>query len=191
METHGGPAPAAKAVWLDRTTPPHVVTLVLMTGVGALNINMVLPSLPSIAAHYAASYGVAALAISAYLGLTALLQLAIGPLSDRFGRRPVLLGCFAIFLAATVGCILAPSIEVFLGFRLLQATIASGFVLSRAIVRDMVPTDQAASLIGYVTMGMSLMPMVGPMIGGFLDESFGWQAGVRLHPRVRPRSRWR
>ena len=59
---------------------------------------------------------------------------------------------------------------------MLQATIASGFVLSRAIVRDMVPTDQAASLIGYVTMGMSLMPMVGPMIGGFLDESFGWQA---------------
>ena len=87
-----------------------------------------------------------------------------------------MLGCFAIFLAATVGCMLAPSIEVFLGFRLLQATIASGFALSRAIVRDMVPTDQAASLIGYVTMGMSLMPMVGPMIGGFLDESFGWQS---------------
>ena len=55
MEMHGGPAPAAKAVWLDRTTPPHVVTLVLMTGVGALNINMVLPSLPSIAAHYDAA----------------------------------------------------------------------------------------------------------------------------------------
>ena len=126
MEMHGGPAPAAKAVWLDRTTPPHVVTLVLMTGVAALNINMVLPSLPSIAAHYDADYGVAALAISAYLGLTALLQLVIGPLSDRFGRRPVLLGCFAVFLAATVGCILAPSIEVFLGFRLLQATVAVG-----------------------------------------------------------------
>ena len=133
----------------------------------------------------------AALAISAYLGLTAVLQLVIGPLSDRFGRRPVMLGCFAIFLAATVGCILAPSIEVFLGFRLLQATIASGIVLSRAIVRDMVPPDQAASLIGYVTMGMSLMPMVGPMIGGFLDESFGWQSVFVFTLVVRPRSRWR
>ena len=59
---------------------------------------------------------------------------------------------------------------------MLQATVASGIALSRAIVRDMVPPDQAASLIGYVTMGMSLMPMVGPMIGGFLDESFGWQS---------------
>ena len=58
----------------------------------------------------------------------------------------------------------------------MQATVASGIALSRAIVRDMVPPDQAASLIGYVTMGMSLMPMIGPMIGGFLDETLGWQS---------------
>ena len=163
-------------VWLDRASPPHVLTLVLLTGVSALNMNMVLPSLPSIAAHYGASYGVVALTISAYLGLTALLQLLLGPLSDRFGRRPVILGGFGVFLAATLGCMLAPSIEVFLAFRMLQATVASGIALSRAIVRDMVPPDQAASLIGYVTMGMSLMPMVGPMLGGFLDETLGWQS---------------
>ena len=65
---------------------------------------------------------------------------------------------------------------MFLAFRMLQATVATAFALSRAIVRDMVPPDEAASLIGYVTMGMSLMPMIGPMIGGFLDEAFGWQA---------------
>jgi MFS transporter, DHA1 family, multidrug resistance protein len=167
---------AAKAAWLDRKTPPHVVTLVVLAGISALNMNMVLPSLPSLAAHYDAEYGVVALAVSAYLGLTAVLQLVLGPLSDRYGRRPVILGCFAVFLVATAGCIVAPSVESFLAFRLMQSAIVAGIALSRAIVRDMVPTEQAASLIGYVTMGMSLMPMIGPVIGGFLDEAFGWQA---------------
>jgi DHA1 family bicyclomycin/chloramphenicol resistance-like MFS transporter len=153
-----------------------VVTLVLLTGVSALNLNMVLPSLPSIAAHYQADYAVVALTISAYLGLTAVLQLVLGPLSDRFGRRPVIIAGYGVFLAATIGCMVAPSIGLFLAFRMLQATIAAGIALSRAIVRDMVPADRAASLIGYVTMGMSLMPMVGPMIGGVLDETLGWQS---------------
>ena len=92
-EMSGGDArAAAKAAWLDRKTPPHVVTLVLLAGISALNMNMVLPSLPSLAAHYDAEYGVVALAVSAYLGLTAVLQLVLGPLSDRVGRRPVILG---------------------------------------------------------------------------------------------------
>lgn len=169
-------SPRAEPVWLDRRSPPHVTTLVALTGLSALNMNMVLPSLPSIAAHFETDYAVAALAVSGYLGLTAVFQLFIGPLSDRYGRRPVMLGCFAVFLAATVGAMLAATIQVFLFFRLLQATVASAFVLSRAIVRDMVGPEQAASLIGYVTMGMSLAPMISPMIGGFLDETAGWQA---------------
>jgi DHA1 family bicyclomycin/chloramphenicol resistance-like MFS transporter len=170
------PAPSPTGTWLDRRTPPHIVTLVLLTGLSALSLNVMLPSLPSIAAWYGADYGVVALSISAYLGLTAVLQLGLGPLSDRFGRRPVLLACFAVFLLATVGCLLAPTIEVFLAFRMAQAAIASGIALSRAIVRDMVAPDEAASQIGYITMGMSLVPMVSPMIGGWLDETFGWQS---------------
>jgi DHA1 family bicyclomycin/chloramphenicol resistance-like MFS transporter len=169
-------SPGPRAVLLDRGTPPHVLTLVAMTAVSALNMNMLLPSLPSLAAYFDTGYSVAALSISAYLGLTALLQLLIGPLSDRYGRRPVLLVSFAIFLAATLGCAIASNIWMFLAFRLLQAAVASALVLSRAIVRDLVGPDTAASLIGYVTMGMSLAPMVGPMIGGFLDEHFGWQS---------------
>lgn len=168
--------PRARAVWLDRRTPPHVATLVMLSGVPALNMNMMVPSLPSIARDLGAEYGVVALAISAYLGLTAALQVVIGPLSDRYGRRPVVLASFAVFLAATVGCAVAPTIEGLLAFRLMQAAIASGLVLSRAIVRDMVPMEQAASMIGYVTMGMSVAPMIGPMAGGFLDEAFGWRS---------------
>ncbi len=166
----------AGAVLLDRRTPPHVLTLVAMTAIAALNMNMVLPSLPSLAAYFDTGYSVVALTVSAYLALTAVLQLVIGPLSDRYGRRPVLLFSFAVFLVATLGCMLAPNIWVLLAFRLMQAAVASALALSRAIVRDLVGPDKAASMIGYITMGMSLAPMVGPMIGGFLDEHFGWQS---------------
>ena len=81
-----------------------------------------------------------------------------------------------LFLVATLGCIFAPSIEVFLFFRMCQAVVAVAMVLSRAAVRDMFPQDQAASMIGYVTMGMAVVPMIGPAIGGALDEVFGWTA---------------
>jgi len=175
------PAPVRPvAIWLDRRSAPHIVTLVAIAGLAALNMNMVLPSLPGLAADFAAEYAIVALAVSAYLGMTAAQQLVVGPLSDRYGRRPVILWCLVIFLLATLGCWFAPNVEVFLAFRMLQTVVAVGLVLSRAIVRDMVPMDQAASMIGYVTMGMSLMPMVGPMIGGFLDEAFGWRSVFAL-----------
>ncbi len=162
--------------WLDRSTPPHTATLVLMTGLAALNMNMILPSLPSLAAWFEADYAVVALAVSAYLALTAVLQLIIGPLSDRFGRRPVVLVSLAVFLVGTLGCIFATSIGAFLFWRMVQACIASAMALSRAVVRDTVGPDEAASRIGYITMGMSVSPMIAPMLGGFLDQSFGWQA---------------
>ncbi len=165
-----------KPVWLDKTTPPHVVTLVAIAGIGALSMNIFLPALPAMASFFDVEYALIQLAISAYLGVVALLQIIIGPLSDRYGRRPVLLGGLGIFLFATLGCILATNIETLLGFRMLQAAVASGIVLSRAIVRDMVPPEKAASMIGYVTMGMSLMPMIGPALGGVLNDAFGWQS---------------
>lgn len=168
--------PRAGSFRLDRASPPQVLTLVAVTAVGALNMNIILPSLPGIARDFAADYTLVALAVSAYLALTAGLQLVLGPLSDRYGRRPVLLGTFTIFLAATLGCVLAPTVGSFLLFRLMQAAVASSMVLSRAIVRDLYPPDQAASLLGYVTMGMSLAPLLGPMIGGVLDEAFGWRS---------------
>lgn len=168
------------AVWLSRTTPPHVITLVLLASISALNMNIFLPSLPGMAAYFDADYGFMQLAISAYLGITAVLQLIIGPLSDRFGRRPVLLGGLTIFLLATIGCIFSPNVGVFLFFRMIQGAVAAGMVLSRAIVRDMVEPWEAASMIGYITMGMSLVPMIGPVLGGYLDQNFGWQSSFTL-----------
>jgi DHA1 family bicyclomycin/chloramphenicol resistance-like MFS transporter len=162
--------------FLDRSTPPHIVTLVLMAGVAAMNMAAFLPSLPRMTTYFQTEYSVMQLSVSLYLAATAVLQLIIGPLSDRYGRRPVVLICYAIFVLASVGCLFATTIEVFLTFRMLQGAVAVGLVLSRAIVRDMVPQREAASMIGYVTMGMALVPMVAPMIGGALDQLFGWQA---------------
>lgn len=169
-----------KARFLSRSSPPHIITLVLIAGLSALSMNIFLPSLPKMATYFQTDYGLMQLSVALYLGMNAALQIIVGPISDRFGRRPVLLWGTALFVLATLGCLLAPTIEIFLLFRMAQAVIVTGLVLSRAVVRDMVPQEQAASMIGYVTMGMAVVPMVGPAIGGVLDAAFGWQANFIL-----------
>lgn len=162
--------------FLDRTTPPHIVTLILLAGIGALNMSIFLPSLDAMTVYFDTTYPVMQIALSGYLAVTAVLQIFIGPIADKVGRRSVTLITIAIFVLASVGALFAQSIVVFLIFRMLQAAVATSLVLSRTIVRDMVPQDQAASMIGYVTMGMALVPMVGPMIGGALEQMFDWHA---------------
>lgn len=166
--------------FLNRHTPPHIITLVLLAGMGALNMNLILPSLPAMTSYFQTDYAIMQLAISGYLGMTALLQLIVGPLSDRYGRRPVIIAGLSVFILASLATAFAENIETFMFARMVQATIVTGFALSRAIVRDMFRMEQAASMIGYVTMGMTLIPMIGPAIGGFLQEHIGWQANFYL-----------
>lgn len=164
----------------DNTTPPHILTLVLSAATASIAMNIFLPSLPGMTVYFATDYGIVQLAVSLYLVATAILQLGIGPASDRFGRRPVMLFSFAVFILSTLAAIYAPTIEFLLLCRVLQAFAAAGMVLARAIVRDTVGTDEAASRIGYVTMGMTIAPMIGPVVGGFLDELYGWHASFQL-----------
>ena len=173
--------PEKKAViYLNKSSPPHIVTLVSLAGMSALAMNIFLPSLPGMTEYFGTTYTVMNLSISMYLAVTALLQIFIGPISDKLGRRPVVLTSFFIFFVATIGCLLSKSIELFLFFRMLQAVIVTGMVLSRAIVRDIVGSEKAASMIGYVTMGMAIVPMFAPAIGGLLNDLFGWKANFSM-----------
>lgn len=162
--------------FLDRTTPPHIFTLIMIAGISALNMSIFLPSLNTMALYFKTDYAIMQISLSGYLATTAVLQVLIGPISDRYGRRSITLIALAIFVIATIGALLSTAIEAFLFFRMMQAAVATGLVLSRAVVRDMVPQEQAASMIGFVTMGMALVPMFGPMIGGALDQLINWHA---------------
>lgn len=166
--------------FLDRRTAPHVVTLVILAGLSTLAMNVFLPSLPGMARWFGVDYATVQLAVPLYLAGSAALQVVVGPLSDRFGRRPVILAALLLFIAATLTGLFAPNVHWFLAARIVQAVVATGMALSRAVIGDMVPTEEAASMIGYVTMAMSVVPMVGPALGGALDESFGWQGSFVL-----------
>ena len=161
-------------------SPPRMSTLVLLTGLSVLTLNMFLPSLANMAADFQTDYAVVSLAIAGYLAITAVLHLIVGPLSDRFGRRPVLLICLAVFTFASLVCALATNIWVFLAFRVLQGAIVSGWAVSLAVIRDTAPPREAASLIGYISMAMAVAPMLGPMLGGVLDAVFGWRASFAV-----------
>jgi Bcr/CflA subfamily drug resistance transporter len=163
------------------TSPPRTFTLVLLTGLSVLSLNMFLPSLSNMAADFRADYSLVSLSIAGYLAVTAVLQVIMGPLSDRFGRRPVLLAGLVMFTLASLVCALTTSIWVFLAFRVLQGAVISGWALSLAAIRDMAPPQEAASLIGYVSMAMAVAPMLGPMLGGALDELFGWRASFVVY----------
>ncbi len=162
--------------FLDRTTPPHITTLIMLSGMSALVMNIFLPSLPQMAEYFGTDYAVMQLSVPLYLLCSAVLQLFIGPISDSLGRRKVMLWGMALFVLATVGCILAPNAAVFLTFRIAQAVIATAMVLSRAVIRDLYSQDESASMIGYVTMGMALVPMISPAVGGVIEQYFDWHA---------------
>ncbi len=141
-----------------------------------MSLNMFLPALTEIANDLSTSYSTASLAISGYLAVTAFLQLVVGPVSDRFGRRPVIICALFVFVFASAGCALAENIETFLFFRVLQSGVVAGYTLSLAIVRDTRPEREAVSLIGYIGMTMAIAPMLGPMFGGIVASQFGWRA---------------
>ena len=166
--------------FLDRTTPPHMATLILIAGVAALSQTIFLPSLAHMAEHFGTSYAVMQLAVSGYLLTTSVLQILVGSIADTLGRRPVMLGALSVFVLASLAAPFAPNVGVFLTLRMLQGVAVAGIVLSRAVVRDMVGQNEAASRLGYITMGMALIPLVGPTIGGVLDEAWGWEASFVL-----------
>jgi len=158
-----------------------MLTLVLLTAVSLMSFNMFLPSLGVMAIEFGVGYETMALSVSCYLAFTAILQLVVGPIADRYGRRPVLLTSLVIFSVASIGCAFADDFPTFLIFRVLQGSVITGAVLSRAIVSDIAEPNRAASLLGYIAMAMSLAPILSPTIGGIISELAGWRANFWLY----------
>lgn len=153
------------------------VLLTTLVALGPLSTDLYLPALPTLAQVFATDAARVQLTLSVFLAGFACAQLAYGPLSDRFGRRPVLLGGLVIYFAASVACLFANSIETLIAARFVQALGAcAGPVLGRAIVRDVWGPQEASRVIAYVGAAMALAPLVGPTLGGVLTVAFGWRA---------------
>jgi DHA1 family bicyclomycin/chloramphenicol resistance-like MFS transporter len=154
--------------------------MALLAGITALapfSLQIYLPALPAIQASFAVTPGIVQLTLSLSILANALANLAYGPLSDHFGRRPVLLVGLAAFIAGSLACALASSIELLIVARIVQSVGgAAGMVLARAIVRDLYDRERSASIIAYLTMAMVVAPMLAPTIGAVLLDVASWRA---------------
>lgn len=151
--------------------------LTLLVAMGPISTDLYLPSLPSMARDLGASASAVQLSIGLFVAGFAVMQLAYGPLSDRFGRKPVLLVGMGVYLAATLACALAASVAVLLAARFVQALGGcAGPVIGRAVVRDVYAPEEAARILSYMASAMAIAPLIGPFLGGLLDTAFGWRA---------------
>jgi DHA1 family bicyclomycin/chloramphenicol resistance-like MFS transporter len=151
--------------------------LIAMSGVSSLSLNILVPAIPSMVAKFATDPANIQLTVSLYLLGLATAQLVLGPLSDRFGRRPVVLAGLALAAIASTVAIFAASVVGLVTARVAQSLGAStGQSIGRAIIRDLYDRERAASMIGLVTSVVVLMPMAAPLIGGILDTLLGWEA---------------
>jgi DHA1 family bicyclomycin/chloramphenicol resistance-like MFS transporter len=151
--------------------------LALLTALGPLAVDMYLPSFPEIGRLLDASPATVQLTLSLYMVAYAIGQVVYGPLSDRYGRVPVLRVALIVFCVASLACAFAPNIELLLTARAVQALGSSGsIVLARAIVRDLYSGARAGRELSLMTAIMSLAPVGAPMIGGALQSAFGWRS---------------
>ena len=147
-----------------------------LSAVGPLTTDMYLPSLPDIARQLGASSAQVQLTISAYLIGFAAGQIIYGPVSDRHGRKPVLIGAIALYCAASLACALSTSIEMLIVARAFQALGGSGgIVLTRAIVRDIYSGAHAGRELSVIGSVMALAPVLAPVLGGLIQTGFGWR----------------
>ncbi len=148
-----------------------------LTAYSSVSTDLYLPSLPSLADYFHTDAGTVQLTLSLFFAGFAVSQLAYGPLSDRFGRLPVLYAGLVLYLLASLGCALATSIDMLIASRFVQAIGAcAGPVLARAMVRDLYGAKQAPRVLAYLATVMGILPILMPIAGSVLTAEFGWRA---------------
>src|SRR6201996_2175236 len=162
-----GTAPSRVMLWL----------LVAMTGVAPISLYMLVPSLPQLATIFGRDISIAQMTVSLYMVGIACSQIIMGPLSDRFGRRPVLLAGLSLMVVASAGCMFAETLPQLIAARFFQALGgATGMVVSRAIIRDLYSRDRISAMISLVIAVMMIAQMLSPLTGGLLENAFGWRS---------------
>lgn len=160
-----------------RLPAPSIALLTATAALGQLAGNIYAPSLPSVAQAFAVNDAAVQLSMSVFFAAFAVAQLLFGPVSDRFGRRPVLLAGAALFVVASLICAMTQSFTLLLIARALQATgAAASIVMSRAITRDSYEGAALTRALATITIVFALVPGLSPLLGGVLEQYFGWRA---------------
>jgi len=155
----------------------YLALLVALGSFGPLTMSIYTPVMPSVGVDLGASPESVKFTLTTYMLGFAVGQLFYGPLSDRFGRRPVLIGGLIFFSAATFACSFAPSIGGLVGLRIVQGLgAASGSVIGRALTRDAYSFQEMPLVMSWISLGQNIAPSLAPTIGGFLGEWASWRA---------------
>jgi MFS transporter, DHA1 family, multidrug resistance protein len=159
---------------------PHRLLIVLLAAIsaaGPVAMNIYLPALPAVRAQFGASVAEMNTTVSVALVAYAIGILLYGPASDRYGRRPVIMAGLTIFALGNLLCLLAPTLEVLLAGRVVQALgTSAGLVVARAMLGDLYPGETLARMLAYLTMVVVIGPTIAPLLGGAITEAAGWQA---------------
>src|ERR1700720_2033993 len=159
------------------TSRMMLLLLVAMTGVAPISLYLLVPALPVLASTFGRDISIAQMTVSLYMVGIACSQIIMGPLSDRFGRRPVLLAGLGLMVAASAACIFAETLPQLIAARFLQALGgATGMVVSRAIIRDLYSRERIGAMISLVIAVMMIAQMLSPLTGGLLETGFGWRS---------------
>jgi DHA1 family bicyclomycin/chloramphenicol resistance-like MFS transporter len=155
------------------------IILGLLSMLGPIGIDSFLASIPNIAADFHTTSNIVAISISALMIGNAVGQIFQGPLADRFGRKPVILGILAIYTLTAVGAALSPSVEALFAWRFFQGTAQSGGrILAATVARDLFDRERLGKLLADISVAMSLAAIIGPIAGGQIALHLPWQTSL-------------
>src|SRR5271156_245079 len=162
---------------MPTTFARNAIVLGLLTAIGPFAIDMYLPALPAISAGLNASTSATQATLMAFFVAFGICQIAYGPVSDMYGRKPPLYAGLCLFVAGSIGCVFCPTIEWLIGFRFIQGVGASAvMVIPRAVIRDLHTGLEATRLMSLVMLVFSVSPILAPLTGSAMIVPFGWRA---------------